>query len=342
MAFKSQRWTLANMLPVFFMAWVIGTIWILYVSLHLFYLTQVYRPQQPGQENVFDPVMFNRGIVHTVISQFLTFMMAICCAMAISTDPGSVPESPEWMPDLASRRGRPATEPEAESLAPSHHEVKNSGGPRFCKWCNCFKPDRCHHCRVCRSCILRMDHHCPWIANCVGYKNHKYFMLLGFYGVSCCVFIACTMYETMHRALVEETTFVRRFFVVFGMTLSVMIGTILSLFFSLHVWLMIKATTTIELCEKAYKRNERTAGSASIYDLGAYRNMCDVLGSSPLVWLIPWIMPAGDGLQFSVRQDLSQRDSGETARGSPSTSRPTADRDDSPQPEVTGQTAADS
>jgi len=32
---------------------------------------------------------------------------------------------------------------------------------RFCEKCQCKKPERSHHCRVCQRCVLKMDHHCP-------------------------------------------------------------------------------------------------------------------------------------------------------------------------------------
>ena len=33
---------------------------------------------------------------------------------------------------------------------------------RICQKCQIIKPDRSHHCSVCKRCILKMDHHCPW------------------------------------------------------------------------------------------------------------------------------------------------------------------------------------
>ncbi|CAH7677056.1 DHHC palmitoyltransferase-domain-containing protein [Phakopsora pachyrhizi] len=55
---------------------------------------------------------------------------------------------------------------------------KSDGSVRFCRKCQIVKPDRAHHCSSCNRCVLRMDHHCPWLGGrCVGLKNHKYFVL---------------------------------------------------------------------------------------------------------------------------------------------------------------------
>ncbi|KAJ4480870.1 zf-DHHC-domain-containing protein [Lentinula aciculospora] len=35
---------------------------------------------------------------------------------------------------------------------------------------------RAHHCRACGTCVLKYDHHCPWIGQCVGARNHKFFI----------------------------------------------------------------------------------------------------------------------------------------------------------------------
>ena len=46
-----------------------------------------------------------------------------------------------------------------------------------CDICDDIKPARTHHCRSCKACVFLMDHHCPWINNCVGIENQRYFLL---------------------------------------------------------------------------------------------------------------------------------------------------------------------
>nr|XP_017526509.1 palmitoyltransferase ZDHHC12 isoform X1 [Manis javanica] len=47
---------------------------------------------------------------------------------------------------------------------------------RRCRYCLLLQPLRARHCRECRRCVRRYDHHCPWMENCVGERNHPLFV----------------------------------------------------------------------------------------------------------------------------------------------------------------------
>ncbi|RWS28363.1 uncharacterized protein B4U80_09446, partial [Leptotrombidium deliense] len=69
-----------------------------------------------------------------------------------------------------------------------------------CSKCETYRPPKAHHCRICQRCIRKMDHHCPWINNCVGELNQKYFLQFLFYvGVLCLQTLASILTEYLKR-----------------------------------------------------------------------------------------------------------------------------------------------
>ncbi|EEQ98846.1 Palmitoyltransferase PFA3, putative [Perkinsus marinus ATCC 50983] len=71
----------------------------------------------------------------------------------------------------------------------------------LCRKCNRYKPARAHHCSVCKVCVLKMDHHCPWLNNCVGHRNYKYFYLFLLYLELCCLFVILLFFDPFNAAM---------------------------------------------------------------------------------------------------------------------------------------------
>ncbi|KAI4338817.1 hypothetical protein MLD38_023830 [Melastoma candidum] len=221
----------------------------------------------------------------------------------VFTDPGSVP--PNWKPTLDEEVG------EASALNPSELSRLQSDPSnqriRVCRKCNQFKPPRSHHCSICRRCVLKMDHHCVWVVNCVGALNYKSFLLFLFY----------TFLETTLVTLALLPKFIlfftdRDIRINPGSLAVTVVAFVLDLAFALsilgflimHISLVTANTTTIEAYEK--KTSQKWC-----YDLGRRKNFEQVFGTDKLYWFIPAYsqedkarMPSLQGLEYPLRPDF--------------------------------------
>ncbi|XP_055457680.1 palmitoyltransferase ZDHHC3 isoform X2 [Psammomys obesus] len=103
------------------------------------------------------------SVINGIVFNLLAFLALASHCRAMLTDPGAVPKGN-------------ATKEFIESL-----QLKPGQVVYKCPKCCSIKPDRAHHCSVCKRCIRKMDHHCPWVNNCVGENNQKYFVLFTMY-----------------------------------------------------------------------------------------------------------------------------------------------------------------
>ncbi|XP_077724539.1 palmitoyltransferase ZDHHC20 isoform X6 [Canis aureus] len=117
---------------------------------------------------------------------------------------------------------------------------------RYCEKCQLIKPDRAHHCSACDMCILKMDHHCPWVNNCVGFSNYKFFLLFLLYSLLYCLFVATTVLQYFIKFWTNELSDTRaKFHVLFLFFVSTMFFISVLSLFSYHCWLVGKNRTTI-------------------------------------------------------------------------------------------------
>jgi palmitoyltransferase ZDHHC2/15/20 len=197
---------------------------------------------------------------------------------------------------------------------------KENGQMRFCNKCLCWKPDRTHHCRACKKCILKMDHHCPWFATCVGFKNHKFFVQFLIYATLFCWSCFASSLLAIVLFLKHDRLGSSAYLAVSWVLLLVLAGVMglaVSVFSCYSVYLMLANKTTLESMETVRYRTSvapslfrfRAAPSShsmgNIFDLGWKRNWCEVMGGHVWEWFIPTVPGnRGSGTWFPINEKL--------------------------------------
>lgn len=188
------------------------------------------------------------------------------------------------------------------------------GSATLCKECKVPRPERTHHCSRCGVCVLRYDHHCIWINNCIGFKNHKYFLLLGVYT---CLLSWFTLFTTLPEAVPRVFKAYKWFSSDFesGLKSSEVVNVLLFLVSTLCVAQLIVSLTIFVwvfglLAAKNLTKVEEmiqilAKTTFNPYDEGScIANLSQIFGRPGLDWFLPiepW-HPISDGIAYKARK----------------------------------------
>jgi palmitoyltransferase ZDHHC6 len=214
---------------------------------------------------------------------------------AIFLGPGYVPKN--WKPD----------------------NVEDEARLQFCSVCNSYKAPRSHHCRKCKRCVLKMDHHCPWINTCCGHANHASFFWFLFYAPLGCIHAVIVLSFGLYRAIfrnyyiyynVKEVPIV--FLEVYGIIacmfaigMAIGVTVAVGILFFIQLKNIMRNMTGIEewIMKKAVHRRQQMDDAKPFkfpYDLGRRENIKQVLNYRGN------FRPIGDGIWWNLIDDCDQ------------------------------------
>uniref|UniRef100_A0A0N4ZEU9 Palmitoyltransferase n=1 Tax=Parastrongyloides trichosuri TaxID=131310 RepID=A0A0N4ZEU9_PARTI len=179
-------------------------------------------------------------------------------------------------------------------------EVDQCDRLRYCYICQCFKPDRARHCSSCGFCVLKFDHHCPYINSCINFANYKYFINYIFYGS---IFWTLSVIGEIYGIIIYSLNYKAHIHswdtitsLVFALSIQIMPGKRVLLDLIFYHYTLIKTNETT--CEQCKPPIFKGGNINATYNTTVEENTRSALGWG--LWAFPVRTELLDGLNYPI------------------------------------------